>query len=220
MNEIIPTVVPKSLVDVEASVVRYGAHARTIHIDATDGDFAFPTTWLPGADERLPIQEGLSYEAHVMARDARSCGERFARAGAWRIIAHVETLGTTDDARNTFALWRLAGAGEAAAAVLIDTPLNMVEPLADDLHALHLMSVAKIGAQGQQLDERIYDRVAEARRRFPGLTIAVDGGVTLENIAALRDAGASRFCVGAALASASDVSSAYHTLATALGAVE
>jgi pentose-5-phosphate-3-epimerase len=38
--------------------------------------------------------------------------------------------------------------------------------------------------------------VAEARRIFPQKTLAVDGGVSLDNLAAVAEAGADYACVG------------------------
>ncbi len=219
MNEIIPTVVPKSLADIEAAHARYGSMAHTLHVDATDGDFAFPTTWMPSEGDALPAWSGV-WEVHVMVHDPRAAGEAFARAGAWRIIAHVEALGSAEDARNSFALWRLAGAREAVAALLIDTPIDTLEPIAEEINAIHLMSIVHIGAQGQELDERVYDRIAEAKQRFPHLPIAIDGGVNESNIAALVAAGATRLCVGAALARVADPRAAYDALAHAAHAVQ
>lgn len=211
MNEIIPTVVPKSLDAIGELATRFEGRARTLHIDATDGDFAFPTTWLPAVGARLPQFDGI-YEAHVMAHDSRAQGESFARAGAWRIIAHVESLGTAEEAQRTIDLWKVSGAHEAGVAILLDTPLSTLEALVPLMDCVHVMTIAKIGAQGAQLDERAYERVHEVHSRFPRIPISVDGGVNETNIARLAEAGASRFCVGAALSQATDPLAQYHSL--------
>ena len=211
MNEIIPTVVPKSLDAVSELAARFEGRAHTLHIDATDGDFAFPTTWLPAVGARLPQFDGI-YEAHVMAHDSRAQGESFARAGAWRIIAHAESLGEPEEAAHTINLWKLSGAKEAAVALLLDTPLDVLEPLVPFVQSIHLMTIAKIGAQGAHLDERAYERVREVRARFPQMPISVDGGINESNLAQLARAGATRFCVGAALVTASDPLAQYASL--------
>lgn len=201
MNEIIPTVVPKSLADVSAAVARYGRFAQTLHIDATDGDFAFPTTWMPKEGERVPTFGGI-FEAHVMVRDARSAGEAFARAGVWRIIAHAEALGTADEAANSIRLWKTCGAREAGAALLFGTPLDTLDPIAGLIDCIHVMTIGKIGKQGATMDVHAVDRVRSVRARFPNMIISVDGGVNGSNITELARAGASRFCIGAALSHA------------------
>lgn len=203
MSEIIPTVVPKSLDAISDLASRFDGVAQTLHIDATDGDFAFPTTWLPVAGARLPQFDGI-YEAHVMVRDARRHGEMFARAGAWRIIAHAESLGTPDEARRTIDLWRVCGAKESGVALLLGSPIDMLEKTAPLVDCIHVMTIAKVGAQGAKFDERAIQRVRDVHARFPLLPISVDGGIDETNIAELSRAGATRFCVGSALAQAPD----------------
>ncbi len=210
MNEIIPTVVPKSMTDIAAAVARYGSVARTIHIDATDGDFAFPTTWM-SRGETLPPYAG-AYEAHIMVRDARAVGEAFARAGAYRIIAHAEALGAAEEAANSIALWKASGAVESGAAILFDTPLDVLDPLAPLIDCIHVMTIEKIGQQGATMHSDAPARVRAIHERFPQLTISVDGGVHESNIGELARAGASRFCVGAALSHAENADAAFTSL--------
>ena len=211
MSEIIPTVVPKSISDIEALAARFAGVAATLHIDATDGDFAFPTTWLPKPGDTLPPFDGI-YEAHAMVQDPRSIGERFARLGVWRIIAHLESLGSDDEALNTIALWKLAGAKETGVALLIETSLDRLDVLVPHIDVVHLMSIKKIGSQGQELYKGIFDRVREVRRRFPHISISIDGGVNEENIAELMRAGATRLCIGSALAQSEDAIQSFKTL--------
>ena len=211
MSEIIPTVVPKSLEAVTTLVTKFKGIAQTLHIDVTDGDFAFPTTWIPKEGDMLPHYDGI-YEAHVMVRDARAHGEAFARAGAWRIIAHVECLGTIEEAQRTIDLWKVTGAHEAGAAILLNSPLSTLDAISPYIDCIHIMTIAKIGAQGAQLEERAMERVRDVRSRFPKMPISVDGGVNESNIAQLAQAGATRFCVGAALASAADPIAQYQVL--------
>lgn len=211
MSEIIPTVVPKSSDAIAELASRFEGVAPTLHIDATDGDFAFPTTWLPAAGAKLPQFDGI-YEAHVMVRDARRHGEMFARAGAWRIIAHAESLGTADEARRTIDLWRVCGAKESGAALLLGSPIDALEKIAPLVDCIHVMTIAKVGAQGAKFDERAVQRVRDVHARFPLVTISVDGGVNETNIAELSQAGATRFCVGAALTQATDPLAQYQVL--------
>jgi ribulose-phosphate 3-epimerase len=61
------------------------------------------------------------------------------------------------------------------------------------------MGIAEIGKQGQDFDPRVYDQIAKIKEQFPGLPIAVDGGVNEDNIVPLIEAGVSRLVVGSAL---------------------
>jgi ribulose-phosphate 3-epimerase len=209
MSEIIPTIVPKRFDEIEAFAARFADIAPVLHLDMTDGEFAFPTTWMPGADDALP--ESAMWEVHLMAHDPRAVGERFIRAGAWRIIGHAEVL-AGDEGVATLQGWRAMGAHEVGVALKFDTPLSAVEHLAPHADVLHLMSIRKIGAQGQMFDDEALSRIADAKSRFPHLVISVDGGINEKNVADVVRAGASRVCVGAALAAAPDPVAAYSHL--------
>lgn len=200
MIEIIPTVVPKSARDVRELAERF-PECGLMHVDATDGEFAFPTTWVPSGGETLP--DGPLFEAHIMAREPRALGERFIRAGAWRIIGHAESL-TGAAGVATLAGWRAMGAREVGVALKLDSPLSLIEHLAAHADVLHIMTIRKIGAQGQPFDTESLQRIEDAHARFPRLVIAADGGINETNIPDLVRAGASRLCIGSALSHAAD----------------
>lgn len=217
-TEIVPTVVPVVLQDVTDAARRY-AFAKLLHLDIADGIFAPNTTWtlLPG--EVLPEREEIRYEVHFMVEHPLQPGLTFARAGAKRLIAHIESFPHAERASDTFDMWRKAGAEEIGVAMLLDTSL-------DDLHAyveltdfVHVMTIAKIGKQGFPFDERSIERVAEIHAQYPDLPISTDGGGGEESIRKLERAGASRFCIGSALAKATDPEAEYSRLLHAASAV-
>jgi ribulose-phosphate 3-epimerase len=209
MSEIIPTIVPKQMAEIAAFAERFVALAPVLHLDMTDGDFAFPTTWTPGAGDELP--QSCLWEVHLMAHAPREAGEAFIRAGAWRIIGHAEVL-AGEDGVNTLRGWRAMGAREVGIALKLGSPLSLIEHLAAHADVLHLMSIRKIGAQGETFDLSVLPKIREARERYPHLVISVDGGLHQENIAAVVKAGATRLCIGAALAHAEDAGSTYAQL--------
>ncbi|MEN9413354.1 MAG: hypothetical protein RLZZ342_441 [Candidatus Parcubacteria bacterium] len=206
MIEILPTVVPKSARAVETFAARWDGIASVLHIDATDGDFAFPTTWIPVPGDLLPVRP--VWEAHVMARNPRAVGERFIRAGAWRIIGHAEAL-EGEEGEETLQGWRAMGAREVGISLLLNTPLVEAAHLAPHADVVHLMTIRKIGAQGQEFVRDALERIAEAKRLFPRAVISVDGGINEKTIADVVRAGATRMCVGAALASTPDAQESY-----------
>ncbi len=218
MSEIIPTVVPKHAHAIALFAERWGGIAPVMHIDATDGDFAFPATWLPSIGDMLPVEP--VWEAHVMAREPRAIGERFIRAGAWRVIGHAETL-EGEAGIQTLEGWRAMGAREVGVALLLDTPLAAAAHLEPHTDVVHLMTIRKIGAQGQGFEFDSLARISEARSLFPHAVVSVDGGINETNLARVVEAGASRICVGAAFASATDPRASFRTLMDiATGAVQ
>jgi ribulose-phosphate 3-epimerase len=108
-----------------------------------------------------------------------------------------------------FAEWKAAGAKEVGVSLLLDTPLSTIEEYADMLDVVQLMSIAKVGAQGQPFDESIFSRIEELHAMYPDMMVAVDGGVAESNVEALTRAGANRLCVGSAISKAESPAAAY-----------
>lgn len=209
MIEIIPTVVPASLEDIEKAAERAGALAHALHIDCADGTFAPNMTWLPHG-ERLIGRGAFMYEAHLMVALPREVGLAAIAIGCSRIIGHIEAMGNTVE--HTFAAWRAAGASEVGLGILASTPLEELDPFADMCDVVQMMTIASIGVQGLPFDETASSRVQALHARYPDLLISVDGGVSGKNIADLSRAGASRFCVGSALSNSPDPASTYRKL--------
>lgn len=196
MIEIIPTVVPASLDDVEKVAEAYKDFSRIVHIDAADGIFAPNTTWMPRG-ESFAASDKFIYEAHLMVKDPLACGLSFIAAGAERVLGHVEAMGDTAD--DVLAAWKGAGATEVGLGILMDTPLEALDPYVSVLDMVQVMTISKIGVQGLPFDDRAPARVAQLHARYPALAISVDGGVNEKTIGALAKAGAVRFCAGSVL---------------------
>ena len=209
--EIIPTVVPHSLDDVSAVIRRFESFASAVHIDAGDGIFVQNKTWFPLFGDTIPRSDEIFFEAHLMVEEPRKQGIAFIEAGCKRIIAHVEAFASTEETRGAMDAWKERGA-EAGLAVLIDTPLEVLEPLIPACDEVLVMSIATLGKQGAPYDARAVPRIFELHRTYPNLRIAVDGGVSGENIASLVKAGATRFSIGSAISKSADPASAYRHL--------
>lgn len=219
MIEIIPTVVPKSLDDVALARKRYGAFAPALHIDIADGIFAHNTTWSVSPVEKLPDAATVRYEVHLMVQNPLQAGLSFARAGAQRIIGHVEAFDHAERAQEAFDMWQKAGAKEVGIAILMETPLEELTFYASLCDFVHMMTIASIGKQGIPFDPRSIDRVATLHKRYPHVTISVDGGGSKDTIDGLLHAGATRFCVGSVLAKAKNPAKEYARLAAVASAV-
>lgn len=219
---ILPTnTCPPDLVELEKRTAAALAFAPEIQLDAADGAFAPVTSWPYLEDQwgelermaetgtKLPHAEAIVYEAHLMVIEPGPIGLLLARVGCSRILPHVETLKGRESAQRMIAEWKAAGAKEVGISMLLDTALTELEPYVDMCDVVQLMSIAKVGAQGQPFDESIYSRIEELRAMYPDLMVAVDGGVAEGNVEALTRAGANRLCVGSAISKAPDPASAY-----------
>ena len=217
MIEIIPTYVPRDLSDLSRGVETIRAFASSIHIDIDDGQFAPITTWpyrKPGIFENpdLACVTGLYAEMHLMVSNPRDIGFSFARAGAYRIIGHLEGFTDAYDVLAALNAWREAGATQVGLGLLFQTPFSRIENLIPHCDLVHLMSIATIGTQGIPYEPTAPARIAEFHRLYPSVVISVDGGVSKSNIADLVRAGATQFGVGSAISKAPNPKAAYEEL--------
>lgn len=219
---ILPTnTCPPDMAELEKRTAAVLDFAPEIQLDAADGKFAPVTSWpyldgqwksleaMADKGEKLPHADKIVYEAHLMVQDPRALGTLFARVGCTRILPHLETLKDATSVRDMFAEWKKAGATEVGVSLLLDTPLADIAPYADMLDVVQLMSIAKVGAQGQPFDESIFSRIEELRAMYPDMMVAVDGGVAEGNVEMLTRAGANRLCVGSGISKAEDPALAY-----------
>lgn len=209
--EIIPTVVPASLKDVYDIAERYKDFASSIHIDVADGVFAPNTTWTPAEGDMLP--SGMNFEIHMMTANPHDLGLRYAQAGAYSLIGHVEAFGSAEKAKIAYDAWRGAGAKEAYAGVLFQTDVSSLASYVPISDRLLFMTIATIGTQGIPfVGEPGIARIERFHELFPEARIEVDGGISFGNIERLRKAGCSHFCAGSAISKAESPAAAYAEL--------
>jgi ribulose-phosphate 3-epimerase len=139
--------------------------------------------------------------------------ETFASLGVANVIVH---LGSTDayDAIITHArTYRY----QIGIALTNDRDLSELSPYIDRIDFVQVMGIAHVGKQGQPFDERTLTTLHALRTAYPTLPLSVDGAVNRETILKLRDAGATRFAPGSAIAKAPDPVLAYKQLAHMIG---
>jgi ribulose-phosphate 3-epimerase len=217
MIEIVPTCVARDVSDLASCVQKTRAFSQALHVDVDDGLFAPHLTWpytQAGVFDPFDLSAlaGISAEVHLMVEEPREIGIAFARAGASRIIGHVEAFPDATAAHGALDAWRQNGASEAGLGLLMDTPFEVVEPLVPACDIVHFMSIATIGTQGIPYDPRASVRIAAFHVRFPAIVISVDGGVSEKNIEELVRAGATHFGIGSAIMRSENPASAYERL--------
>lgn len=223
---IIPTnTCPSDFSELSRRTEQFLPFAQEMQIDIADGVFAPVASWpyihgqwselesLVTEGRTLPFADTILYEAHMMVSDPRMLGALLARAGCKRLIYHTESV-REDAVKVMVSEWKDAGAREIGVALCIDTPLEHIDTAVDHCDFVQLMSIARIGSQGQPFDERAVTRVEEIHATYPDLLVAVDGGISESNIELLVRAGANRLCVGSAISKAADPAAAYASLHT------
>ncbi len=179
------------------------AGADWIHIDVMDGHFVPNLTIGPGVVAALRKVTRLPFDVHLMIENPERYIDDFAKAGSDTITVHVEAA---HHLHRTVGLIRERGI-RAGVSLNPATPLVEIEPILPDLDLLLIMTVNP-GFGGQKFIDRSLTKIREARRLVDALSsdllIEVDGGVNLDNIGAVGEAGADVMVAGAAIFAGGD----------------
>ena len=186
-----------------ADFTRLGADLATcqasgadwIHVDVMDGRFVPNLTIGPVVVEACRRATDLPLDVHLMIKQPEHLLETFAKAGASRIIVHVETC---PHLHRT--LQQIKSLGCAAGVTLNpSTPAAAIQPVLGMVDQVLVMSVNP-GFGGQQFIPESVEKVRQIRAMLDEIKsparLEVDGGVTPESLCLVRDAGADTFVAG------------------------
>lgn len=172
--------------------------ADEIHIDVMDGRFVPMITFGPAIVAAARRVTSLPLDVHLMIVEPEKHLEHFAEAGADKITVHVETCPHIHDTLLTI---RRLGV-KAGVTFNPGTPLDALWELAELVDMVLIMSVNP-GAGGQQLIARSHDRLKEVKRILDvvgsNAVVQVDGGINVETIRGIVEAGASNIVTGSAI---------------------
>jgi ribulose-phosphate 3-epimerase len=174
------------------------AGADLIHIDVMDGHFVPNITIGPAIVSSLRKVTDLPFDVHLMIEEPEKFIEAFAAAGSDMITVHVEAA---DHLHRTIALIKERGI-KAGVSLNPATPLSLIEQVIEDVDMLLVMTVNP-GFGGQKFIENMLPKIKKARDMInsiaPGVLLEVDGGVTLDNIKPIADAGTDIFVAGSSV---------------------
>ncbi len=176
--------------------------ADWIHFDVMDNHYVPNLTMGPMVCEALRPHTDAPIDVHLMVEPVDAIIPQFAKAGANIITFHPEASRHPD---RTLALIREHGC-KAGLVFNPATPLDWMDHVMEKLDVILLMSVNP-GFGGQAFIPETLRKLALARGKIDawknsggqGIALEVDGGVKIDNIAAIRAAGADTFVAGSAI---------------------
>jgi ribulose-phosphate 3-epimerase len=180
------------------------AGADIVHFDVMDNHYVPNLTIGPLVCEALR-KAGITapIDVHLMVKPVDRIVPDFARAGATWITFHPEASEHVD---RTIGLIREHGC-RPGLVLNPATPVNWLDHALDKIDMVLLMSVNP-GFGGQSFIPSVLPKIAKVRemieRSGREIRLEVDGGVKVDNIAAVAAAGADTFVAGSAIFGAKD----------------
>ena len=175
---------------------RAGAHY--IHIDVMDG------TFVPSISYGMPVIKSIRkatdkcFDVHIMIQDPIRYIDVLSEVGADLITFHLEAAPDV-----TAVIDKIHACGKKAGlSIKPGTPVKELEPYLDKVDMVLVMTVEP-GFGGQSFIPECMDKIRDARKMLndKGLNtdLEVDGGITLNNLKDVLEAGANVIVAGSAI---------------------
>ena len=178
--------------------------ADVIHFDVMDNHYVPVLTIGPLICEALR-NHGITQEidVHLMVKPVDTIIPEFAKAGASYITFHPEASEHID---RSLSLIRESGC-KSGLVFNPATPLSILKHVMDKVDVILLMSVNP-GFGGQSFIPETLNKLREARKMIDDsgydIRLEIDGGVKVNNIAEIAEAGADMFVAGSAIFNTDD----------------
>lgn len=196
------------------------AGADVVHFDVMDNHFV-PNLSFGAMVCQALRDDGVTapIDVHLMASPVDRLIEDFAQAGATYISFHPEASVHVD---RSLRLIRALGC-KAGLVLNPATPLSVLDYVWDKLDLVLVMSVNP-GFGGQAFIPSALDKLRALRKMIDAsgreIRLEVDGGVKVENIRAIAEAGADMFVAGSAIFNAPDYARAIAAMRAELAQVQ
>jgi ribulose-phosphate 3-epimerase len=205
MKKIAPSLLSADFSNLERDIKMVeSAGAHLLHIDVMDGHFVPNITIGPPVVRAIKRVASIPLDVHLMIENPGDYIDAFIDAGADYLTVHVEAA---THLHRVLQKIKIRG-GKAGVSLNPHTPLSFIEEVLDNLDLILIMSVNP-GFGGQQFIPNTLDKLRRLNkmlkeRKAEHIEVEVDGGIKIDNIREVSDAGTDIFVSGSGIFGASD----------------
>lgn len=173
--------------------------ADLIHLDVMDGNFVPNFSFGQKLIKEVRPYSKAVFDTHLMILNPWKYIEEFAKAGSDIITVHHEAC--KERLKDT--LKAIKGLDVKCGAVINpDTPVDVLKDVVEECDMILMMSVFP-GFGGQKFIEYVLPKIKQTAELIEStgkeIDLEIDGGITLENAKAVKDAGANVLVAGSTI---------------------
>ncbi|EEU3685436.1 ribulose-phosphate 3-epimerase [Escherichia coli] len=167
-----------------------------LHVDLMDGTYVSNIAFGPNQIAAMKKASSMIFDVHMMLANPERHIDDVINTGAEMISVHYESTPHVH-----YIIQKIKKAGRKAGVVLNPgTPESVIEYLLDDIDYILLMTINP-GQPCQTFIHKSLEKIRNTKKMISGrdIQIEVDGGVNLDNVKQVKEAGADLIVVGGAL---------------------